>query len=158
MVILFSVPGVLPRGYPLSFQIFNIVVDVIVRHWFGIVLENEDFPDRFLYTISDKEALFYTYDELIASTNPVWLQWVFDKFIGLFGRVGIITNVGKMVEMVFKYRTTFRKYSKTTYGLHMNIKLDPHCVKQRWMLVCGECGAELAMAYMVAHLQTQHIW
>ena len=40
-----------------------------------------------------KATLFYAYYGLIASTNPVWLQWIFDILIGLFERFGIINNL-----------------------------------------------------------------
>ena len=36
-------------------------------------------------------TLFYAYYGLVDSTNPVWMQWVFDILIGLFERFGIIT-------------------------------------------------------------------
>ena len=53
-------------------------MDVIIRYWVGIMVENEDGPDGFGYTVADKMTLFYAYYGLIDSTNPVWLQRVFD--------------------------------------------------------------------------------
>ena len=60
------------------------MVDVIIRYWVGIMVENEDGPDGFGYTVADKMKLFYAYYGLIESTNPVWMQWVFGGLIGLF--------------------------------------------------------------------------
>ena len=54
------------------------MVNVIIRYWVGIMVENEDGPDGFGYTVADKMTLFYAYYGLIDSTNPVWLQRVFD--------------------------------------------------------------------------------
>ena len=44
--------------------------------------------------------IFYAYYSLIDSTNPVWLQWLFDIIIGIFERFGIINNMENMVTMV----------------------------------------------------------
>ena len=79
------------------------MVDVIIRYWVGIMAENEVGPDGFGYTVADKMTLFYAYYGLIESTNPVWLQWVFDILIGLFKRFGIINNMEKMVTMVCQH-------------------------------------------------------
>ena len=53
--------------------------------------------------MADKEDFFYADDSLVASTNPVRLQWVFDFLIHRFNRVGIKTNVEKIVAIV-RYR------------------------------------------------------
>ena len=64
------------------------------------MVENEAGPDGFGYTVADKMTLFYAYYGLIESTDPVWLQWVFDILIGIFERFGIINNMENMVTMV----------------------------------------------------------
>ena len=69
------------------------MVDVIIRHWVGIMVENKFGPDRFGYTVTDKMKIFYAYYSLVDSTNLVWLQWVFHIIIGLFERFGIINNM-----------------------------------------------------------------
>ena len=46
-----------------------------------------------------------------------------------------------------------QKYS-TVYGNRMNSEWGPHHVMQYWRAVCEDCGAELAVAYMVSHLHT----
>ena len=75
-------------------------MDVIIRHWVGLMVENEAGTDGFGYTVADKMTLLYAYYGLIESTNTVWLQWVFDIIIGLFEIFGIINNMEKMVTMV----------------------------------------------------------
>ena len=79
------------------------MVDVIIRYWVGIMVENEDGTEGFGYTVADKMKLFYAYYGLIDSTNMVWLKWVFDILIGLFERFGIINNMEKMVTIVGFY-------------------------------------------------------
>ena len=50
--------------------------------------------------VAEEADLFYAYDVLIASTNPMLLQCGFDVLISIFEKVGIRTNMAKMVEMV----------------------------------------------------------
>ena len=60
------------------------MVDTIYHHRVGIVADNEAGPDSFGYTVAENEELFYANDDLISSTNWVWLQWGFDILIFLF--------------------------------------------------------------------------
>ena len=132
------------------------MVDVIVSHWVGILTENEAGPGDFGCIVSEKVTLFYSYDGLIASTNPVWLKWGFDVLIVLFEWVGLITNVDKMVMMVCQPGTISRRQSVTAYRWHITGEGDPPRVKQHWRLVCGEFGFKFAMAYMDANLHMHH--
>ena len=72
------------QGGPLCPRVFNFMVDVISYHCVVMVAENEAVPDVFGYTMTDNAAFFNGYDGFIASTNPVWLQWVFGVLIGMF--------------------------------------------------------------------------
>ena len=78
---------------PIKTLFINIVVNVIILHWVGLMVENDAGPDVFGYTVADKMTLFYEYYGLVESTYPVWLQWVFDIIIGIFERFGIINNM-----------------------------------------------------------------
>ena len=50
---------------------------------------------------TNRTALFYADDGMVASENPVWLQGAFETLTGLFGRVVLWTNVGKAVRIMF---------------------------------------------------------
>ena len=63
-----------PGRTKLNPLIINIVVEVIICHWVGIMVENEARADGFRYTMVDKMTLFYAYYSLIDSTNMVWTQ------------------------------------------------------------------------------------
>ena len=45
-------------------------------------------------------SFFYADDILVALTDLVWLQGVFDTLTGLLDRVGLQTNSGNMVGML----------------------------------------------------------
>ena len=38
---------------------------------------------------------------MVASSDPLWLQGAFNTLVGLFDRVGMRTNIGKTVGIVF---------------------------------------------------------
>ena len=44
-------------------------------------------------------SLFYVDNNMVASSNPRWIQWAFNALVGLFQRVGLRTNVGKTASM-----------------------------------------------------------
>ena len=44
------------------------------------------------------------------------------------------------------------RHSNAAYGQQINDHVEPHCVRQIQRVVYGECGEELAMAYMSAQL------
>ena len=49
------------------------------------------------------QAIFlYSDNVMVASTNPVWLQTVFEMLMGIFERVGLQTNIQKTVGIVFQ--------------------------------------------------------
>ena len=71
-----------------------------------------------------------------SSTNPVWLQWGFNVIIGLFGRVEIQANTGKMVEMVCQPGFIDRRRYTSAYGMQMTYKGDYHHSRQHRRVVC----------------------
>ena len=48
--------------------------------------------------------------------DPLWLQGEFITLVGLFGRVGLRTNVGNTVVMVFRPCQALGTQSKAAYG------------------------------------------
>ena len=61
-------------------------------------------------------ALFYADDDMVASSDPQWLQGVFNTLVGLFDRVGLRMNVGKTVGMVCHPCQAAGKLSEAAYG------------------------------------------
>ena len=43
-----------------------------------------------------QEAILYSDNRMLASTNPGWIQTAFDTMTGLFERVGLKTNIHKL--------------------------------------------------------------
>ena len=84
----------------LSSTIFNVVVDVVLRHWvMGVIADAMERSER------GKEgrhlaAFFYADNSMVALSDTRWLQGAFNTLIVLFDMVGLCTNVGKTVGMV----------------------------------------------------------
>ena len=64
-------------------------------------------------------ALFYADDGMVESSDPRWLQWVFDTLVSLFERVGLRTNFGKTVSMVCRPCQVAGTQSEAAYGRRM---------------------------------------
>ena len=87
------------QGDPLSPTIFN-VVDAVVRHWVKMVLDEVEKRRERGNKVRHQADLFYVDDDMVASSDPRWLQWAFDALVSLFERVGLRTNIWKTVSMV----------------------------------------------------------
>ena len=88
------------QGDPLSPTIFNLVVDVLVRHWVTGVIADAEERGELGNMGRHQVALLYADDGMVASYYPHWLQGDFNTLVGLFGRVGLQKNVRKTVGMV----------------------------------------------------------
>ena len=107
------------QGDPLSTTIFNVVADAVVRHWFTVIVEVSYDRSRRRQEGRHQNSLFYADDIMVASSDPRWLQGVFGTLAGLFDRLGLNTNVGKTVRMVYRPCQASVMYSETAYGRRM---------------------------------------
>ena len=82
-----------------------------------------------------------TYDGLLDSTKPDWLQWDFGVLIGLFEWVWIITNMENTVEMVCHPETISGQQSSAAYGRWIDDEGYPNNLRQIRRVVCGGCGS-----------------
>ena len=88
------------QGDPLSPTIFNVVVDAVVCHWVTDVIADAEERGELVKEGRHQAALLYADDGIVASSDPQWLQGVFNTLVGLFDRVGLRANFGKTVGMV----------------------------------------------------------
>ena len=66
------------QGDPLSPTIFNVVVDAVVRHWIdGLVAETAE-KGEMVREGRHQSAVFYADDGMVVSSDPRWLQGVFN--------------------------------------------------------------------------------
>ena len=86
---------------PLPPTIINGVVDAVVRHWESVMVEGAEERGEREQEGRHHNSLFYADDGMVASSDLRWIQGSFRTLVGLFDRVGLWTNSGKTVGMVF---------------------------------------------------------
>ena len=75
------------HGDPLSPTIFNVVVDAVVRDRLLAMVEGVEERDERGQEGRHQADLFYADDGMVASSDPRWLQGVFNTLVSLFNRV-----------------------------------------------------------------------
>ena len=104
------------QGDPLSPTIFNVVMDVVVRHWVtGVIVDAEE-RSELGNEGRHQAALFYADDGIVDSSDPQWIQGAFNTLVGLFDRVGLRTNFGKNFGMVCHPFQTAWNLMEAAYG------------------------------------------
>ena len=88
------------QGDPLSPTIFNVLVDAMVRKILTVMVDGAEEKGECGQEGRHQAALFYADDDMVASSDPRWLQGAFNTLVSLFNRVVLQTNLGKTVGMV----------------------------------------------------------
>ena len=83
------------QGGPLSPKSFDVAVDTVVRHWVQGVVEESEARGELGQEGRHQAALFYADNNMVASSDPVWIQGAFNALVGLFDRLGLQTNVSR---------------------------------------------------------------
>ena len=90
------------QGDTVSPNIFNIVVDAVVR--IRVVLLDVCGPQEahhgFGWSSSENCIFFYADDDQIAERNPVWMQMTMAEIVRILDRVGIQINLGNTKVML----------------------------------------------------------
>ena len=66
-----------------------------------------------------QNSLFYTDNGMVAFSDPRWLHVAFITLVSLFDRVGLRTNVGKIVGMLCRPCQAAGTQSEVEYGRRM---------------------------------------
>ena len=107
------------HGDPISPTIFNVIVDAVVRHWVMVMVEGAEERGERGQEGKHQNDLFYTDDDMVASSEPQWIQGAFSTLVGLLNRVGLRINSGKTVGMVCRPCRAAGTHSEAAYGRHM---------------------------------------
>ena len=134
-----------------------MVVDTVVRHWVtGLVDETEEKGETWREG-RHQSAVFYADDGMVVSSDPAWLQGVFNALVAIFDRLGLLTNVGKTVSMVcHPCRAGAGNRTEEAYGRRITGVERSYAERQQESVACGECGEFLAVGSMPSHLMTRH--
>ena len=78
-----------------------MVVDAVVRHWVNGLVDKAEAKGKTGREGRHQSAVFYADDGMVVSSDPAWLQGAFNALVAISDRVGLLTNVGKTVSMVY---------------------------------------------------------
>ena len=144
------------QGEPLSPTIFNVVVDVVVRHWVTLAVEEAETWGGRWGEGRHQAALFYADDGMVASSDPRWLQWVFTILVGLFDCVGLKTNVVKTFSMTCRTFPAAGNQLEEAYGRKMTGEGLTYLEQKRERVECRDFGKEMVAGSLDTHHMSQH--
>ena len=73
-----------------------MIVDRVLLHFMSLIVEDEPVTNEGLgMEVGRCKDVFYSYDGMIGSRDPEWLQGVINVIIRLFIRVEFMANVAK---------------------------------------------------------------
>ena len=81
-------------------------------------------------------ALFYADNGMVASSDPCWIHGTFNTLVGLFYRVGLRTNVGKIVGMVCRPCQAAVNHSEAVYGRRITGEVPTYRKRQKGRVQC----------------------
>ena len=124
---------------PLFTTIFNVVVDVGVRHWVFTMVEPAEERGKSVQESRHHNSLFYADNGMVVSSDPRWLQGKFITLVGLFGRLVLRNNVLKTVGMVCRSFQTSGTQLEVAYGKRMTGEGPSYRERQKGRMQCKEC-------------------
>ena len=93
---------------------------------------------------------------MVVFSDPHWLQGAFDTLVGLFDRMGLRTNIGNKVGMVFRPCQATGNQSEAAYGRQITGEGPTYRERQKVRFQCREYGEEMASGYVAEHTMTHH--
>jgi hypothetical protein len=108
------------QGDVISPDIFNIIVDCVIREWYHQI--NAFVPDPLLAL----SALFYADDGKLAGSTPSLVQTGLDLFVQLFRRIGLELNATKTQTMICLGPKPLGHMSTTAYKRRFDQSFPTH--------------------------------
>ena len=96
-----------------------MLVDAVILHWVALVSGEEVGPGGFGRAVQCPAAFFYKNDGLVALPRPSRIQAALYFLRGLFDRVGLHTNVNKIIGMVCQPCYIVSRHLESSYTRRM---------------------------------------
>ena len=133
-----------------------MVLDAVLRHWLTGVIANKEEQGELGKEGRHHADLFYADDVMVAFSDPRWIQGEFNTLVSLFERVGLQTNVGKTVGMVFHPCQVAGNLSEASHRRKVTGEGPTYMERLKGQVSCGLCGELLEAGSLKSHLMTQH--
>ena len=92
---------------------------------------------------------------MVVSSDPAWLKGAFTSLLGIFYRVGLMTNVGKTVSIVcHPCQVGAGNRTEEAYKRRITGEVRSYAERQQECVECVECGEILVIRSMSSHLMT----
>ena len=92
---------------------------------------------------------------MVVSSDPAWIQGAFTALVGIFDRVGLMTNVGKTVSMVcHPCQEGAGNRTEEAYSRRITGEGRSYAERQRERVEYVEYGELLAIGSVSSHLMT----
>ena len=101
--------------------------------------------------VGQYRGMFYTYDGLVGSPVPCFLQGSLIVLIGLFRRYGLLDNVAKSKAMMCQPGVIQSGMSKEAVGRWSTGRGETYKERLRRRILCPACGVDLIAGSMTAH-------
>ena len=124
------------QGDLLSPTILNVVVDAVVRHWVSVMVEGAEERVECGQEGRHQNDLFYADNGIVASSDPRWIQGAFSTLVGLFDRVGLLTNARNTFGMVCCPCQAAGNQSEVAYGRWMTGEGPSYQERQKGRVQC----------------------
>ena len=106
-------------GDLISPAIIDAVIDTVVRHRVSSMVEGAEERGKHGLEGRYQNSLFCVNDGMVALLDLQWLHVKFRTLVGLFDRVGLRNNVGKIVGVLFCPLQAAGTQSEVVYGQRM---------------------------------------
>ena len=116
------------------------------------ILANQGFG----WLITDYASFFYADDDLLSSTDPVWLQDALDTMCDLCQQIGMKTNVTKTKYMLCLPKAEYTNISAKAYRHRITGEGFSHKERLKQQTRCPNCDKNLSVGSLPHHMRTQH--
>jgi hypothetical protein len=140
------------RGQQTSLM-FNVCVDAVIREWLWRMLSKEAAHGRFEKECRETVA-FFVNDQLVRSSNPIWLQSTLDVLVILFESIGLRISPDKKKVMTCIPENICVAHTKEVYHTQQKGPVNP--TAKHHQVECDICGASLAAGLLQSNLKMQH--
>ena len=117
---------------------------MMTGHWVTGVIAKAEAQGEMGKEGRHQAVLLYAEDGMVASSDPGWLQGVFNNLVGLFDRVGLRKNVRKTVGMFCHPCQAVGNLSTEAYRKRVTGLGPTYMERLKGQVAYGECGDILA--------------
>jgi hypothetical protein len=143
------------QGGPLSAKLFNIVINMVVCEWMGLMHKMiNDVEGNLAECIEGRFAVFFVDNGFIASCNAEFLQEALDILVKTFKCIGLATNTKKTQAMICTPGRIWVQLLIDSYKrMHKGVAAGE---ESRRAVMCHVCNKALQTRSLRLHLLSAH--